>query len=39
MGDRILVDRVATGSAHVHRGDVVVFDGTDSFTRDRGVLR
>ena len=30
-GDRILVDRVSYRFHDVHRGDVVVFDGTDTF--------
>ena len=31
VGDRILVDRVSYRFGSVHRGDVVVFDGTDTF--------
>jgi signal peptidase I len=31
VGDRILVDRVGYRLGDVHRGDVVVFDGTDTF--------
>ncbi len=31
IGDRILVDRVSYRFGSVHRGDVVVFDGTDTF--------
>ena len=31
VGDRILVDRVSYRLGPVHRGDVVVFDGTDTF--------
>lgn len=31
VGDRILVDRVSYRFGPVHRGDVVVFDGTDTF--------
>jgi signal peptidase I len=31
VGDRILVDRVSYRVGPVHRGDVVVFDGTDTF--------
>lgn len=31
VGDRILVDRVSYRFGDVHRGDVVVFDGTDTF--------
>ncbi len=31
-GDRVLVDRLAYRLGPIERGDVVVFDGTDSFT-------
>ena len=31
IGDRILVDRASYRLHDVHRGDVVVFDGTDTF--------
>jgi signal peptidase I len=31
-GDRIVVDKVAYETGTVHRGDVVVFDGKDSFS-------
>jgi signal peptidase I len=33
VGDRILVDRVSYRFTDVERGDVVVFDGTDTFGR------
>jgi signal peptidase I len=33
VGDRILVDRLSYRFHGVHRGDVVVFDGTDTFGR------
>ena len=33
VGDRILVDRVSYRFSDVHRGDIVVFDGTDTFGR------
>lgn len=42
VGDRILVDRLSYRFGQVERGDVVVFDGTDTFgavpgARERGV--
>ena len=33
VGDRILVDRLSYRFTDVERGDVVVFDGTDTFGR------
>ena len=33
VGDRILVDRISYRFTDVERGDVVVFDGTDTFGR------
>lgn len=35
-GDRILVNRTAYWSAPIARGDLVVFDGADSFSTDPG---
>ena len=34
VGDRILVDRLSYRLGPVHRGDVVVFDGTGSFVQE-----
>lgn len=31
VGDRVLVSRVSTWAGEIHRGDVVVFDGSGSF--------
>lgn len=35
-GDRILVNRIAFWSAPISRGDLVVFDGADSFSPEPG---
>jgi signal peptidase I len=34
IGDRIMVDRASYRLHDIHRGDVVVFDGTDTFGGD-----
>jgi signal peptidase I len=34
VGDRVLVNKVVYHTRDIHRGDVIVFDGTDSFSSE-----